>query len=275
MAMTDARELLAAGKLGEATEILLAEVKAKPTDTSKRTLLFELSCFAGNWDRAERQLDVIGLQDVQAALGVTVYRANVKAERVRAQVFSGVTEPHFLSKPPAYVDLYLAAIKHLQKGELTEARTALSQAEEDRPAIAGKLGNTSFEDFRDYDDLVGGVLELIVKDQYVWLPFEQIKRLEIVPPSQLRDFIWAPVLLESLDGTSGELYLPSLYAGTSQHPDDNVKLGRVTDWKQIGDDLFRSFGLRLFAVDGGEKSLFETGVLEFKGLGEPAQQSGH
>ncbi|HKR11894.1 MAG TPA: type VI secretion system accessory protein TagJ [Pyrinomonadaceae bacterium] len=261
--MTNARDLLAAGKLREATEMLIAEVKANPVDTSKRTFLFELSCFAGDWDRAERQLDVIGLQDVQAALGVTVYRANVKAERERARVFSEGIEPHFLSAPPPYVDLYIAAIRHLHKGELTEARGALAQAEEERTAVAGKLGHKSFEDFRDCDDFVGGVLEVIVKDRYVWLPFEQIKRLEIMPPTQLRDFLWARVQLEAWDGTVGELYLPSLYAGTNQHDDDNVKLGRVTDWKQIGDDLFRSFGLRLFAIDQAEESLFETGVLEF------------
>jgi type VI secretion system protein ImpE len=268
--MTNAPELLAAGKLQEATEVLIAEVKAKPTDTRARTLLFELSCFAGDWDRAERQLDVIGLQDVQAALGVTTYRANVKAERERAQVFSQGIEPHFLSAPPAYVDLYVEAIRHVQKGNLTEARAALSQAEEDRPAIAGKVGDQSFEDFRDADDFVGGVLELIVKDQYVWLPFEQIKRLEILRPTQLRDFLWARVLLEAWDGTVGELYLPSLYAGSNQHADNDIKLGRMTDWQQIGDDLFRSFGLRLFAMDQAEKSLFETGVLEFNNRGESA-----
>lgn len=273
--MTNARELLAAGKLREATETLIGEVKANATDTGKRTFLFELSCFAGDWDRAERQLDVIGLQDVQAALGVTVYRANVKAERERSRVFSEGIDPHFLSEPPAYVDLYLAAIKHVKKGELVEARAALAQAEEDRPAVSGKFGNESFEDFRDYDDFVGGVLELIVKDQYVWLPFEQIKRLEIKPPSQLRDFLWANVIVETWDGTVGELYVPSLYAGSNQHADDNIKLGRVTDWQQIGDDLFRSFGLRLFAMDQTEKSLFETGVLEFSKPGEAVEQAVH
>jgi type VI secretion system protein ImpE len=269
--MTNPKELLAAGKLREATDLLISEVKAKPTDTASRTFLFELSCFAGDWDRAERQVDVIGLQEVQAALGVTVYRANVKAERERARVFSEGVEPHFLSPPPAYVDRYMAAIRHVLRNEMKEARSALVLAEEERPAIAGKADNTSFEDFRDYDDFVGGILELIVKDQYVWLPFEQIKRLEVAPPTQLRDFLWARVVLETWDGTVGELYVPSLYAGTNQHSDENVKLGRVTDWKQLGDDLFRSFGLRLFAMDEAEKSLFETGVLEFNQPGESVQ----
>lgn len=272
--MTEARELLAAGKLLEASEKLVGEVKANPTDASRRTFLFELSCFTGDWDRAERQLDVIGHQSVQAELGVSVYRANMKAEKERARVFSEGAEPHFLSEPPAYVDLYLAAINHVRQGQLAEAHAALEQAEEDRPASAGKHDGISFQDFRDYDDFVAGVLELIVKDRYVWLPFEQIKRLEIMPPRQLRDLLWASVRIEALDGTVGEVYVPSLYVGTSTHPDDQVRLGRITDWKQIGEDLLRSFGLRLFAVDGNEKSLFEAGVLEFNSQGEPAQQSG-
>lgn len=272
--MTEARELLAAGKLLEATEKLLGEVKANPTDASKRTFLFELSCFAGDWDRAERQLDVIGHQSAQAELGVSVYRANMKAEKERARVFSEGVEPHFLSEPPAYVDHYLAAIKHANQGQLAQAQAALEQAEEERPAISGSRDGITFQDFRDYDDFVAGVLELIVKDQYVWLPFEQIKRLEITPPRQLRDLLWASVRIEALDGTVGEVYVPSLYAGTSTHPDDQVRLGRITDWMKLGDDLLRSYGLRLFAVDGDENSLFEAGVLEFSPQIGPAQQPG-
>lgn len=262
--MTSARELLAAGKLRDATEVLLAEVKAKPTDTAARTFLFELSCFAGDWDRAERQLDVIGLQDVQAALGITVYHANVKAERERARVFAEGIEPHFLSAPPAYVDLYVRAIKHRRLGELDQVQSALSQAEEERPMVGGTSGGRSFNDFRDANDFVGGVLELVVKDQYVWLPFEQIKRLEVIPPAQLRDYLWARVLIETWDGTVGEVYLPSLYAGTSQHSDDNVKLGRMTDWENAGGDLFQSYGLRIFSLDQEEESLFELGPVEFR-----------
>lgn len=269
--MTEATDLLAAGRLLEATKKLIGEVKENPGDASRRTFLFELSCFAGDWERAERQLDVIGHQSVQAELGVSIYRANLKAEKERARVFSEGIEPHFLSEPPAYVDLYLTAINCLRQGQAAQAHIALEQAEEDRPAITGKRDGIPFQDFRDYDDFVGGVLELIVKDEYVWLPFEQIKRLEIVPPKQLRDFMWASVRIEALDGTVGEVYVPSLYAGTSTHPDDQVRLGRITEWMKIGDDLLRSYGLRLFAVDGDEKSLFEVGVLEFNPQGDPPE----
>jgi len=266
--MTQAKELFAAGKLDEAIEELLREVKANPNDASNRTFLFELSCFAGDWERAERQLDVIGHQSAEAELGVMVYRANIKGEQERRRVFSEGVQPHFLQEPPAYVDLHVAAIGQILRGEMTEARATLDRAEEERPAIAGKLSGQDFHDFRDYDDRIGPVLELIVKDKYVWLPFEQIKNLDISPPKHLRDMLWASARIEALDGTIGEVYVPTLYPGTSDSENDQVRLGRMTDWKQVSEELYTAVGQRLFLVDGGDKSLFEGKVVEFAGTGE-------
>jgi type VI secretion system protein ImpE len=261
--MSQAKELFQAGKLNEAIDELLREVKANPTDTVGRTFLFELSCFVGDWERAERQLDVIGHQSAEAELGVMVYRAIMKAEGERRRVFAEGVQPHFLLEPPAYVDWHVAALGQMIRGEMTEARATLDRAEEERPAIAGKLDGQEFEDFRDYDDRVGPVLELIVKDKYVWLPFEQIRRMDISPPKQLRDMLWASARIEALDGTIGEVYVPSLYAGTYDSKNDQVRLGRMTDWQEVGEDLYTAVGQRLLLVDGGDKSLFEVKAVEF------------
>lgn len=269
--MAQAKELFEAAKLEEAIEQLISEVKANPTDTSRRTFLFELLCFAGDWDRAEKQLDVIGHQSAQAELGVMVYRANIKAERERQRLFREGVAPHFMKEPPAYVDLLVDAIKQMNEGKTEEARATLDRAEEERPAISGKIGEGEFQDFRDYDDFLAPVLELIVKDRYVWMPFEQIKSLSINPPKQLRDLIWASARVEALDGTIGEVYVPSLYAGTSEHADDQVRLGRMTDWKQVEGDVYRAAGLRLFLVDDADRTLFEVGNVEFNGAIEESQ----
>jgi len=261
--MTQAKELFQAGKLQEAIDELVKEVKANPSDTGRRTFLFELSCFAGDWDRAERQLDVIGHQSAEAELGVMIFRSNIKAEQERRRLFVDGVQPHFLNEPPAYIDLFIAAINQMRQGQAAEARATLDKAEEERPAISGRCGDKSFEDFRDYDDFVAPVLELIVKERYAWLPFEQIKRLEISPPKELRDLLWASARVEAVDGTIGEVYVPVLYTGSSDYRDDAVRLGRVTDWNQVGEDVYRAVGLRLFVADGKEKSLFETGAVDF------------
>ena len=261
--MNEAKELLAAGHLEEASAALLQHVKANPNDAASRTFLFELSCLSGDWDRAERQLDVIGQQSTEAQLGVMVYRANINAERERRRVFAEGVQPHFLREPPAYVDLCVEALNQARRGLIKEARATLDRAEEERPAIAGSLGGKEFEDFRDYDDFTAPVVELIVKDKYVWLPFEQIKSIQISPPRQLRDMIWASARVEATDGTIGEVYMPSLYADTSSSANDQLRLGRMTDSNPLGEDLYQAVGLRLFLVDGEDKTLFEATPVEF------------
>ena len=80
---------------------------------------------------------------------------------------------------------------------------------------------------------------------------------------QLRDLLWASASIEALDGTIGEVYVPSLYAGTSAHTDDQARLGRLTDWQQIGGDLYRALGLRLFIIGAETKTFHEAGSVEF------------
>ncbi len=262
--MTQAKALFDAGQLNAAIGELTSDVKAHPSDMSLRTFLFELLCFAGEWDRAEKQLDVLGHQDVKAEIGVQVYRNNIKAERDRRRLFSDSLQPHFLTEPPAYVDLHLAAINRLREGKTVEARETLDRAEEERTALAGTFNGRRFEDFRDWDDLVGPVLELIINGQYTWLPFEQVGRIEVNAPKQARDLVWASARIQTTDGTVGEVYIPALYAGSSEHPSDQVRLGRMTDWKRLSDDLSVAVGLRLFLVDGEDKPLFEARSVEFE-----------
>jgi type VI secretion system protein ImpE len=265
--MAEPKALLEAGQLGAAIEAVTQEVKAHPTDGSRRIFLFELLCFAGEWDRAEKQLDAIGHQDLKAEIGVQVYRSNIKAERDRRRLFSEGLHPHFLTEPPPYVDLHLAAINRLREGNQGEARQTLDRAEEERPALAGTFNGKRFEDFRDWDDVLGPVLELIVNGQYSWLPFQQIRRMEVNEPKHMRDLMWATARVEASDGTIGEVFIPALYAGSSEHANDQVRLGRMTDWKKLSDDLSMAVGLRLFLVDGEDKSLFEARSVEFEPVG--------
>ena len=267
--MNRAQELHQAGQLGAAIQELISEVKANPNNISGRTFLFELLCFAGEWNRAEKQLDVIGHQNATAEAGVQVYRHNITAERDRRRLFTEGLQPHFLAEPPAYVDLHLEAINHLRAGHFAQARETLDRAEEERPALAGMLNDRLFQDFRDYDDLLGPVLEIIVGDKYTWLPFDQISVIEIPAPTQLRDLIWATATIETA-GRQLKAFLPTLYVNSNEFPDDRVKLGRMTDWKQVGDELYLGAGLHLFAVDGEEVPILEVRSIAFdpRGAGD-------
>src|SRR5215813_575768 len=265
--MKTAEELLARGELQAAIHELTGQVKNSPADVRGRTFLFELLVFAGEWDRAERQLDVIGQQNVKSEVGVEVYKNNIRAERDRARLFSDGLQPHFLAEPPAYTDLHLEAINRIREGNVREARELVDRAEEERPALMGRLNDTPFLDFRDYNDLLGPILELIVGNKYTWLPLERVTRVNISAPKHLRDLMWAAARVETVEGTIGEVFIPALYCGSSKHPDDRIKLGRMTDWNEIGEGLYSGAGLRLFLVDGRDRPILEARRIKFGNLG--------
>ncbi len=264
--MATAREFFNVGDLNGAIDALTRSVKERPDDLQQRTFLFELLCFSGDYVRAEKQLDVLAQDSPNAELGAQVYRNNLSAERERRGLFNAGVYPHFIVEPPAYLDLHLAAINRIREGNFAEARALLDRAEEERPARPGLIDGQPFEDFRDYNDLVAPALELIVQGKYAWLPFEQIHRIEIDPPKRLRDLMWATARVEATDeavGAIGEVFLPTLYAGSNEHASDLVKLGRMTDWHELSDDVAAAVGLRVFLVDGEDKPIFEARTIEF------------
>src|ERR1700730_13236788 len=83
-----ARELYHAGQLAAAIQALGVELRDNPTDTRRRTFLFELLCFAGEYDRAQKHLDVLAGQGPDSATGALLYRAALNADRMRSDLFT-------------------------------------------------------------------------------------------------------------------------------------------------------------------------------------------
>jgi len=86
----------------------------------------------------------------------------------------------------------------------------------------------------------------------------------------LRDLVWTPARIRAADGTTGEVYVPALYYGSSGHADDQVRLGRMTEWKALDGtgEISQGLGLRLFLVDGEEQSVLDTRSIEIATAGQ-------
>lgn len=261
--MNEAKTQLDAGNLDGAVAAALNSVKSNPTDGAARTFLFELACFSGDWERAGKQLDVIGHQDANAMIGALIFKQNLKAEQDRMRLFSDGLKPEYLTAPPKYVEELLDANNRIREGNLDEARQILDKVEEERPAFACKINGEECSDFRDYNDLTVCVFEAIVKESYTWLPFEQVQKIEFVPPKSLRDLFWIQAKVEMTNGTNGEMFLPALYANSWKSDNDQVRLGRMTDWRDAGSEIFIGEGLRLYWFDGKDKSILELNEIEF------------
>jgi type VI secretion system protein ImpE len=258
-----AKDLMDAGQLDPAIARLGEGLRARPADRTARTFLFELLCFSSDFDRAERQLDVLGHQNGDP-LGVQVYRSLLAAERLRSRFWAESVRPRFVLDPPAVVELHLEALDLVRQSRLVEAREALDRAGTMmRAPLRGTVGEAPFDEFRDADDILAPVLEVISSAGYFWVPWEHIQHLAVSTPRNLRDLLWTPADLATFDGQLGQVFLPNLYPGTGSHPDDLVRLGRTTVWLDLGAGIVRGAGPKVFLAGDETFTLPELGVVQF------------
>ena len=260
-----AKELFEAGKLSAAIEQLNQDIKANPRDSRSRIFLFELLCFSGDLQRAERQLDTIAQLsgDVNVEIGTQTYKNLLEAEKSRARFFSAGGQPKFLSKAPPYTHMHLEALTELRENRPAQVDKLLEESASSRAKVSGAVDGKPFSEFRDCDDLLAPFLEVALQREYAWLPIENIKSIEIAAPKKLRDLIWISAKIETRDAPLGEVFLPALYHGSSEQPDDNLKLGRMTDWKTIGEGICSGIGQRMFLIDQTEHPMLEIRKIEF------------
>ena len=232
------QDLYRAGRLTDAIKALSAELRDNPTDARRRTFLFELLCFAGEYERADKQLEVLAQAGPQSELGVLLYRSALYAERQRQDLF--------------------------ERGEFPGAQSP----EEDSPIRGGTANGKSFSHFSDADPRTGVKLEIFAAGNYLLLPLEHVASIEIPPPKRLRDLIWTPAAVRTtpaFKGTElGEVLLPVLAPFSWRHPDEAVRLGRMTVWeKPAGNEYQVPFGQKMWLVDDEEIPFLELRALEF------------
>jgi type VI secretion system protein ImpE len=226
-----ARQLFQSGRLDEAIEALGAEVRDNPTDAQRRAFLFELLCFAGEFDRAEKHLTVLGRAGKNAEMGALLYHAALHAERLRADMFEKQSFPQ------------------------TSARS-----------VGGTINGQPFTSIADADPRIGARLEVFAAGQYMWLPFEHVQSVRVEAPKKLRDLLWAPAIVrpaESFKGLElGEALLPVIAPHTFKQADPAVRLGRVTEWRELEDGAQAPVGQKMLLVDDEEFPILELRELE-------------
>ena len=236
----DAQSLYRAGQLQPAIEALGGELKKQPLDTRRRTFLFELLCFAGEYDRAAKQLDILADASAEASAGAMLYRSALHAERTRQELF-------------------------------TRDELPLGSA---HPAAPGELNGAAFTEFTDADPRIGAHLEVFIAGSYTWVPLAYVESIETAKPKRLRDLLWLPATLQTTADFRlqdlGEVLLPVLSPLSWKNPDDAVRLGRTTIWEE---DLRYGeipVGQKLLRCDDEEAPILEMRNLSFLHAGETA-----
>ena len=84
-----ASALYKAGKLKDAIDAQIQEVKAKPGDQARRLFLFELLAFAGDLEKAKKQIEVLNFPEMElmAAWGMRPADVLIAATSGNARIF--------------------------------------------------------------------------------------------------------------------------------------------------------------------------------------------
>jgi type VI secretion system protein ImpE len=228
----NAKELFQAGKLEDAIKLLAGELRNDPTDVRRRTFLFELLCFMGELDRAEKQLDILCDISREAGMGTLLYRSAFQAERLRREMFDNKSFPQTSAEP------------------VTRAI----------------LNGTACGTVEDADPRIGPRMEVYAAGSYIWLPLAHIASVRMEAPKRARDLIWIPAILKMAPNCGGldlgEVLIPALTPFAFRHSDNMVRLGRQTLWEEA-DGVIAPVGQKMLLVDGEEYPILEVRTLEF------------
>ncbi len=246
-----ANELFHAGRLRDAIDTQTQKVRANPTDNPARFFLLELFLFAGEIDRVRKQLDVLRYDDPQHTAAVAQYRQALDSEELRRAVFAGTAEPKGLENAPDHVRLRFEALPYLARGEQAEARQKLDEANAAVPTLAGLVNGKPVEGIFDGDERFGTVLEVFgTGGLYTWVPLERVTEITMNPPKSPRDVVWRPAQVVLTDGIEGDVLLPGLYPNSHDHIEEEIKLGRSTEWVGAEGEVTRGLGSRVMLING-------------------------
>lgn len=231
------QDLFKAGRLNDAISSLSEQLRRNPEDSKSRTFLFELLCFSGDYDRAERQLDVLAHAGPQSEMGAMVYRGLLTATRARQDIYAERSR----SAPPA------------------DAPPAGN--------VRGNLNGRTFSSLLDADPRTGPNLEVLAAGSYVLIPFSLLSSVEVSAPRRLRDLLWIPAIIRTAPAYQnrelGETLLPAVTPFAARHSNDAVRLGRETVWEEDKGGALCPVGQKILLVDGEEMPILDVRTLEF------------
>ncbi|MGI9949256.1 type VI secretion system accessory protein TagJ [Vibrio hyugaensis] len=259
--MTQWKKALAEGKLTEALEVLIENIKASPKDAALRSSFIELLCIDGNFERADEQLIQAIKLFPEYLSGASQLRHLVKAAQARKDFSLGAATAQFVGGNQTSNKLLVEFNLSLKNAEFIDAYNLANELEQQRVKKSYTQGSAIYDDVRDIDDQLGGYIELFsTAGNYFLVPIANIKLFEVKEPSSLLEQIWRPVEFDIEGLGEGEGHMPLTYIGSQT---DAQKLGRETDWQQLGDqELFIGLGQKCWLVGEAALPIFDLKQLE-------------
>jgi len=270
----DVRAALREGDLQRARALAVESVKRAPDDPGARAFLFQLSAIEGDWARADKQLDVLAELKGESLDLVGDYKAAIAAEATRREVMAGRAAPTVFGEPATWVAKMIEALRLDATGKADAAHALREEAFEEAAPSSGEVDGETFAWMADADQRFGPLMEAVINGEYHWIPFEAIKTLDMEPPKDLRDVVWAVGVATFANGGSWPILAHTLYPGSDPKAGGNAgqALGRRTDWSTLSGEHCAGLGQRMFATDTNDFPILEIVRLAFDRPTAPSAQ---
>ena len=258
-----AEQSLQLGQLADSLVQLQNQIKKDPANAKLRTFLFQLLAVLGDWDRALSQLNVSGDLDAANLAMVQTYREAIACEVLRKQIFQGKKTPLVFGEPTQWIALLQQALTLNIEQQHNQAQTLRDQAFELAPAVSGTINGEAFEWIADADTRLGPVLEAIINGRYYWIPFQQIRQIQIEEPADLRDVVWTPAHFMWTNGGEAFGLIPTRYPNSETMDDSALRLARKTEWTELNEGTFIGLGQRLLSTNENDYALMDVRDIQF------------
>lgn len=246
-------EFLAAGQLRQAVRFQQQLVEESAGDSAARLRLAELHALAGYPKRARKELFQIESVDPDWPASRDQFYQNFLAiyrreKPSRPVIFGEVSQTR-------HARCRWRAWQQAIEGNLTAARQLIDLADSLSPAVSGHIDGAEFDGLRDTDDIFGSVFELLFQGNSLWLPFEYVRSIRLLPAEGILDAVYRPVEVKLAEGGNLIGIIPVVYPGSARRS-DLYALGWESDWNdETG--ITQGIGGRTFMAGDSEFTLNE------------------
>ena len=107
--------------------------------------------------------------------------------------------------------------------------------------------------------------------RYFWIPVENIRKMLVEKPADLRDVVWTPVQFTWTNGGEAVGLIPTRYPGSETSADPLIRLARKTEWVEEVSGLQLGLGQRLWATDVADFALMDVREIDLDAAEAPPE----
>lgn len=230
----------------------ISSIRREPAAVTRRVALAQLYMAVRDWQKAADQLERAAQLAPACIPLATAYREAIRCEMFRDQVFAGARVPSVSDAAPRWLNSLASALHQQALGELEQAAQIRAHAFAEAETCRFHVDEQPATWLADADSRLGPVCELFMHGQYHWIPFTSIATLAMEAPVDLRDLFWAPCSVQLLDGQAFHALLPCRYPADQSEEEDDLLLGRRTQWRDLGADTWIGGGQKILIGDDRE-----------------------